>query len=138
MKAKRKQLILCTAGLLLFVALSALMLYWKQVSDYRTNIQNISYSEVNLQEIADGSYIGGYDAGLVCAKVEVTVTGGSISNIKILEHKNERGSAAEPILNRILAEQKIDVDAVTGATSSSKVLKKAVENALTRPLSQTP
>ena len=34
------------------------------------------------------------------------------------------------MLDEITAEQRVDVDAVTGATNSSSVLKKAVENAL--------
>jgi uncharacterized protein with FMN-binding domain len=33
-------------------------------------------------------------------------------------------------VDQIVSEQKIDVDAISGATNSSKVIKKAVENAL--------
>ena len=66
----------------------------------------------------------------VYAKAEVTVKAGVITNIDILEHKNGRGSRAEVVIDRILEEQKIDVDAVSGATNSSTVIKKAVENAL--------
>ena len=53
-----------------------------------------------------------------------------IEKIRILEHKNERGQVAETIVDQIVSEQKIDVDAISGATNSSKVIKKAVENAL--------
>ena len=48
----------------------------------------------------------------------------------LLEHKNGHGQPAEAVLDEITAEQRVDVDAVTGATNSSSVLKKAVENAL--------
>jgi uncharacterized protein with FMN-binding domain len=61
--------------------------------------------------------------------VEVTVQDGVITNIDILEHKNGRGKSAEVVADRIMEEQKIDVDAVSGATNSSVVIKKAVENA---------
>ncbi|MCI8299875.1 MAG: FMN-binding protein, partial [Lachnospiraceae bacterium] len=44
---------------------------------------------------------------------------------------NGRGSRAEVVVDRIIEEQKIEVDAVSGATNSSTVIKKAVENALT-------
>ena len=54
----------------------------------------------------------------------------SLQNIRILEHKNGRGQAAEAIVDQMLAEQRVDVDAVSGATNSSKVLQKAVEQAL--------
>ena len=67
----------------------------------------------------------------VYAKVEVTVQNGVITNIDILEHKNGRGSSAEIVVDSIIEEQKIDVDAVSGSTNSSIVIKKAVENALT-------
>ena len=66
----------------------------------------------------------------VYAKVEVTVQDGVITNIDILEHKNGRGSRAEVVIDRIIEEQRIEVDAVSGATNSSTVIKKAVENAL--------
>ncbi len=52
-------------------------------------------------------------------------------NIDILEHKNGRGKPAEIVVDRMVEEQKIDVDAVSGATNSSIVIKKSVENALT-------
>ena len=54
-----------------------------------------------------------------------------MANIDILEHKNGRGSPAEVVTDRIIEKQKIDVDAISGATNSSIVIKKAVENALT-------
>jgi uncharacterized protein with FMN-binding domain len=47
-----------------------------------------------------------------------------------LEHRHERGKTAEVITDSIIDEQKIDVDAISGATNSSTVIKKAVENAL--------
>ena len=66
----------------------------------------------------------------IYAKVEVTVQNGEITNINILEHRHERGKTAEAITNKIVDEQKIDVDAISGATNSSTVIKKAVENAI--------
>lgn len=80
--------------------------------------------------ISDGVYIGEYDVNFIYAKVEVTVQNGEITNINILEHRNERGKAADAITNKIVDEQKIDVDAISGATNSSTIIKKAVENAL--------
>ena len=66
----------------------------------------------------------------IYAKVEVTVEDGEIVSINILEHRHERGKAAEKVIEKIIEEQKTDVDAVSGATNSSTVIKKAVENAL--------
>ncbi len=55
---------------------------------------------------------------------------GEVSNINILEHRHERGETAEAIINKIVEQQKIDIDTISGATNSSIVIKKAVENAL--------
>ena len=86
--------------------------------------------DVDLSAIPDGVYVGEYDVNFIYAKVEVTVRNGEMTDIIILEHKQERGKAAEAVISDMLAEQKIDVDAVSGATNSSTVIKKAVENAL--------
>ena len=83
-----------------------------------------------MYPIQDGIYEGEYDAGYIYAKVEVEIINGEIVFVDLLEHRNERGKAAEKVLNDIIAENKVDVDAVTGATNSSNVIKKAVENAI--------
>ena len=51
-------------------------------------------------------------------------------SIDLLEHRNEKGKPAEQIIDDILKRQQIDVDEVSGATNSSKVIKKAIENAI--------
>ena len=66
-------------------------------------------------------------------KAAVTVSRGVITDIELLEHKNGRGAPAETIINDILRRQDVNVDAVSGATNSSRVIMKAVENALKQP-----
>ena len=61
--------------------------------------------------------------------------GGVIQSVRILEHKNQRGQPAEAVIEEIVAEQRVDVDAVSGATNSSLVLQKAVEQALKQGVS---
>ena len=53
----------------------------------------------------------------IYAKVEVDVSGGKIIDVRILEHRQERGKAAEAVANEIVDEQRIDVDTVSGATN---------------------
>ena len=121
------------AAIIAFAVLAAVIVlaaYLKQVADYKQAVSEIFIEEVHLSDIPDGVYIGECDVNFIYAKVEVTVDSGEITNIRILEHKNERGQAAEAVVERIVSEQRIDVDAVSGATNSSTVLKKAVENAL--------
>lgn len=114
----------------ILIAGIALATYLKQVDDYKRSVSETSIEEIRLSDIPNGIYIGEYDVNFIYAKVEVTIQNGEITDIRILEHKNERGQAAEAVVDRIVTEQRIDVDAVSGATNSSTVLKKAVENAL--------
>ena len=101
--------------------------------DERVNgVTETTFNNLDISNVSDGVYVGEYDVDFVYAKVEVTVQNGVITNIDILQHKNGRGSPAEIVVDRIIEEQKIEVDAVSGATNSSTVIKKAVENALTR------
>lgn len=108
--------------------------YLKRVADYQRAVRETVIQEVDLTRVADGTYTGEYDVGLVYARVEVTVAGGVITDVRILEHKNGRGGPAEAVTGAIVDQQRIGVDAVTGATNSSTVLKKAVENALRQGL----
>lgn len=107
-----------------------MMAYYIDFHAYRENIKNISVDEVELTELADGSYEGEYDAGYIYARVAVEIRDGRIISVDLLEHRNERGEPAESILDTVLEQQNIDVDTVSGATNSSKVIKKAIENAL--------
>lgn len=113
-----------------FVGLICLVIYLKNVRDYKQAVREINIDEINISDISDGVYTGECNVNFIYAKVEVTIQNGEIANINILERKNERGIGAESITDKIIKEQKIDVDAISGATNSSIVIKKAVENAL--------
>lgn len=56
-------------------------------------------------------------------KVEVIIQNGEITNINILEHRKECGKTEEAIADKIVDEQRIDVDTISGATNSSIVIK---------------
>ena len=130
MKISKKKIILFVIMFPLLVGLVWGIIYLKNVADYKQAVKETTFEEINISDISDGIYVGEYDVNFIYAKVEVTVQNGEIININILEHKNERGEAAEAITNKIVNEQRIDVDAISGATNSSTVIKKAVENAL--------
>ena len=115
------------------VGLVVLAAYLYNVKQYKDRVKNLSVEEVNLKTIPDGTYDGECDVDLIYARVRVTMEEGNIAKIELLEHKNERGKRAEIVINNMIKEQKIDVDAVSGATNSSKVIKSAVENALQNP-----
>ena len=65
------------------------------------------------------------------AAVEVTVKGQAVTGIRVVSHITLLGRKAEgPIAERIIASQSTQVDAVTGATNSSKCITKAVQRAI--------
>jgi uncharacterized protein with FMN-binding domain len=81
--------------------------------------------------LADGSYKAaarGYEGNV---EVEVVVKAGKISAVKVLKHKESQpGKALEKIPARIVEKQKAEVDAVTGATITSKAIMSAAAKAL--------
>ena len=130
MRISKKKIISFIILLLLLIGLICGAVYLKNVADYKRAVRETTFDEIDIADVSDGIYIGEYDVNFIYAKVEVTVEDGEIVSINILEHRHERGKAAEKIIEKIIEEQKIDVDAVSGATNSSTVIKKAVENAL--------
>ena len=130
MRISKKKIISVIILLLLLIGLICGAVYLKKVADYRRAVGETTFGEIDIADVSDGIYIGEYDVNFIYAKVEVTVEDGEIVSINILEHRHERGKAAEKVIEKIIEEQKIDVDAVSGATNSSTVIKKAVENAL--------
>ena len=115
------------------VVCSALAInYFKKISNYKDKVNNIVLNNVNLDNKEDGKYIGEFDADVISAKVEVEVKNKKISNINLIEHKNGRGAPAEVITQKVVDAQSLDVDVISGATNSSKVILKAIENALSK------
>ena len=131
MKLTRKRILLFTAIFLFLIVMAFTAVYLKSVADYKRAVKETTFGNLDISDVPDGVYVGEYDVDFIYARVEVTVQNGVITNIDILEHKNGRGSRAEAVVDRIMEEQKIEVDAVSGVTNSSTVIKKAVENALT-------
>ena len=130
MRISKKKIISFIVLLLLLIGLICGAVYLKNVADYKRAIGETTFGEIDIADVSDGIYIGEYDVNFIYAKVEVTVEDGEIVSINIMEHRHERGKAAETVIEKIIEEQKIDVDAISGATNSSTVIKKAVENAL--------
>ncbi|MCR4401638.1 MAG: FMN-binding protein [Firmicutes bacterium] len=94
-------------------------------------LKSLPMADVDMSRVADGTYYGSYSMFPVSARVKVTVRDHRISEIELVEHRHGRGAAAEAIPGRVVDAQSLDVDTVAGATYSSKVILKAIENALT-------
>jgi len=94
------------------------------------NVDKIIIEDINLQNIKDGQYTGEYSMGPVKVVVLVRVQDHIIKDIEIIKHRHGKGAAAEKITEDVVRKQSLQVDVVTGATASSKIILKAIENAL--------
>lgn len=90
----------------------------------------IAIQNVDLTRVRDGSYTGEYKSNPVEVVVKVDVANQKITRIQIEKHECGLGKKAEKITKDIVDKQSLEVDTVSGATHSSKVILKAVEVAL--------
>jgi len=103
------------------------------VSGCSTSFTGLQAALPNLTGKQDGEYQGKYSVSGTPVKVTLVVTlkNEKISFIKIIEHIcSPIGKKAEKIIDSVISQQSLEIDAVSGATASSKGILKAVENAL--------
>lgn len=97
------------------------------------NFAAIQAEMPELNNKADGIYRGEYDLLKTPVKVtlDVRMQNAKITNIAIIKHLcSPIGKKAEKITDQIIEKQSLQIDAVSGATGSSKAILKAVEDAL--------
>jgi uncharacterized protein with FMN-binding domain len=91
----------------------------------------VTTGKVDHPRLVDGVYEGSYRSGPVKARVRVAIQDQRISNIQLIAHSTWKGKAAEAIIpDRIVQEQSTEVNGVSGATRSSRVIMNAVQNAV--------
>ncbi len=89
--------------------------------------------EIDPADVDDGTYTGTGSGFADDVTVEVTVSGGEITDIVVVEHNDtqsyfEQAEAEMP--GRIIEAQSLEVDTVTDATASSEGIIEAVNDAL--------
>ena len=112
---------------LIVIGMGAYFMIKKSADDA---LSSIVYENVDMNQTNDGTYYGETDGGMVYAKIAVTIENHVIKNVDIIEHRNGRGAKAEAITDTIIEKNNYDVDIISGATFSSKVIKSAVSKAL--------
>lgn len=130
MAMKKKRMVLISILVVLIgIALAGVLIFTNADANLK-QLVNIPISEVDLSKIDDGVYKGSYKSFPIAAEVEVTVKDHAIKQIDLIKHENGQGAKAEIIPDRVVGAQSLKVDTVSGATYSSKVILKAIENAL--------
>jgi len=87
---------------------------------------------VEPEGLKDGVYEGEYRKGINKAVVKVIITDGRIAEIELVKHTASWiGNKANEIIPReIVEQQSTRIDAVSGATNSSRVIMNAVQKAI--------
>ncbi|WP_304222406.1 FMN-binding protein [Gracilinema caldarium] len=98
--------------------------------NFMEEFDNIEIVDPDLSKTADGTWIGAWNTTLVKVQVSVDTADHRISQITILRHDCGRGKPAEAIVDRVVEAQSLKVDAVSGATGSSRVILRAIQDAL--------
>ncbi len=131
MERKIKIIILAVLAVLVVGAVGG-TIYLHQVNGYKEKVRAIEIGTVNLDNVKDGEYRGSCNVDFIEAQVLVKVKAHKIDKIDILKHKNGKGKPAEAIVDKVIDKQSLQVDAISGATNSSKVILKAIEDALNK------
>lgn len=127
---KKTKIILVVITALLLCGLGIGAKFLLDVQAYQDKIAAMEIGELNMSDVPDGTYQGYCDADLIKVKVSVTVEDQRIVAIDLLEHENGKGAPAEAVIPEVIESQSLDVDAVSGATNSSKVILKSIEIAI--------
>jgi uncharacterized protein with FMN-binding domain len=130
----RKILIVTFIAVGVFIIVGiAMMMKMRPVLQEQKQVRRMEISNADLTKVLDGVYQGDFTYGGFTFLVEVGVTNHKIENIKILKNmETSHAKHVEGVIERIIQKQSPNVDAITGATTTSKALMKAVENALTK------
>lgn len=116
------------AGILLFIVIVA-FLWIRQINQ---EMDQIDIGQVSFHHLADGEYSGTFSHGPITAQTLTHIQDGKITDIKLVRHDHGLGSKAEMIIEDVVEQQSLQVDTVSGAAGSSKVILKSIEQAFNK------
>lgn len=113
-------------GVIIFLAICSSIVYF--------NNKEIKLNENTITNtLKDGTFTGNAEGFRGNIEVEVLVKAGKITEINIINSSDDKAflnKASEGIIQKIINEQNIDIDVVSGATYSSNGIINAVKDAL--------
>jgi len=103
----------------------------KIMSSKYPEVSQMTINNIDLSIVDDGVYKGKFSYGKTAYEAEVVVKNGVYYSIKVSSNRDDKFSKrAEAIVERIIENQSLNVEVISGATRSSKAILKAIENAL--------
>ncbi|MDZ7376682.1 MAG: FMN-binding protein [candidate division KSB1 bacterium] len=105
--------------------------FWSSRFKEMKTVRAMPIAAVDLTSVQDGAFKGDFSYGGFTYEVAVAVRDHRIETIDILKNRDTRHARrAEGVVPKVISAQTVNVDVVTGATTTSKALLKAIENAL--------
>ncbi len=123
----KRATILFLSGFGVIVSIAFGVMGYLDLEKYR----NLEIAEPDLSQLPDGTYQGAESYAGFTYKLECEIKDHTITELRILENRDSPYARyAEGVVSRILAKQSPNVAGITGATTTSKCLMKALESAL--------
>lgn len=126
---KKLVMILGIIGIIVVTLIGVVM---KLGEAQKNDMKALRYEVIDMSKVENGDYEGIAETTLVKVTVMVTVLDHQITDIVISRHDNGKGQPAEIIVKSMIEQNNWEVDGVSGATTSSNVIKSAVSNALSK------
>ena len=118
---------------LTFAAVAVIMLSSYFVARKKMQLREASslpFHNVQLEQIADGSYKGKTYTSFLHLQLEVIIENHKIKEINVIENDGIDGEKARPIIQKMIEQNSIVVPAVKGAELGSLVYISCVSTAL--------
>jgi uncharacterized protein with FMN-binding domain len=124
---KKGKKALLIVGIIIVVLVAAMAIGTLNGMSY---VRKMTVNLVDLSKISDGVYAGSFKKGRFSYSVEVAVKDHRIQAAKPTDPKQVTSAIIEQIFARIVQDQSVRVDTVSGASLTTKAVCKAAENAL--------
>ena len=93
-------------------------------------LKNLSLQNIEISNIADGTYTGYANTSFLKVKLELIVQNGTLQDVKILMNEGSVGQNVAPITQAMVKENKIIVSPIPDEEIASVVFMAAASNAL--------
>ena len=96
----------------------------------KKNLAKIENEDIDMETVEDEIFEGHSELAPVKVDVKVLVENHKLIKVELLRHECGLGHPADVIVDKMVEQNTWDVDAVSGATVSSEIIKNAVNKAL--------
>jgi uncharacterized protein with FMN-binding domain len=108
---------------------------WSFIAKEHRQARSLPLNGVDFGNLNDGIYHGVYEGGMYkwrANECDVMVENGKVTDIKLVDSKDPGGENTDytMLYDRVIKDQSLQVDTISGATLTSKAYLQAVENAL--------